>query len=165
MSAEILIREVTINPSKILKASNIAFEAAEEKAALQFLTWVNAGSPAEPATPPIRWGVLRGSSSVFVKNKFVSAYPEDIKAGANETPDPLRSYNGEKGVITIVYNLDYAFKMHEERGKTWQELGPYSSQSANATDKWLEKHIAADGKILYKMIARLVGTELEEKFK
>lgn len=162
MSANILIKEITINPKRIEKVSDEAFKEAEEKAAVQLLTWCNAGSPSEPATPPIRWGVLRGSSSVFVENKFIDNYNEKIKSGAKDTPDPLKSYNGEKGVITIIYNLEYAFRMHEERGKTWQNLGVYSQQAANATDKWLEKHLASDGKDLYAMIARIVSKILSE---
>ena len=163
MSAGILIKQVTIKPNLIKMASEAAFAEGEKKAAVQFLTWCNAGSPSEPATPPIRWGVLRGSSSVFVESEFLNDYPQKIKSGANETPDPLKSYTGKKGVITIVYNLEYAFRMHEERGKTWENLGFYSEQAMNATDKWLEKHLASDGKDLYAMIARVVSKILSER--
>lgn len=159
----IFIKKVTINPLMIKQISKEAFKEAQKIAALQFLTWVNAGSPAESATPPIRWGVLRGGSSVFIGNEFINTYPENIKSGADETPDPLKSYNGEEGVITIIYNVNYAFRMHEERGKTWHNLGAFSTQAANATDKWLEKHLANDGKILYAMIARLVSKILNER--
>jgi hypothetical protein len=152
----ILIRSMTIKPFEIKKKSNALIKEAQKIAGLQFLTWVNTGSPSESATPPIRWGVLRGSSSVFFENESLGSFKENIKPGSEETPDPLLTYNGPKNTITIIYNVEYAFKMHEERGKTWQELGPISNQSSNATDKWLEKHIASDGKILYNMIARLI---------
>lgn len=163
MGMSILIKRNTIDIPKFKRVSEESFKEALEKTALQWLTWCNNGSPTEPATPPIRWGVLRGSSSVFVADKMVSVYDEPVKMGANEVPDPARSYNGEKGVITIVYNTVYAFKMHEERGKTWHNLGVYSAQAANATDKWLEKHIANDGKPLFDMLARLIGNILNEK--
>lgn len=137
-----------------------AFDRAQAKGGIQMMTWMNAGSPKSSATPPIRWGVLRGSATVFVGQKLIAIHQQNIKAGGNETPDPLKSYNGKPGIITVVWNTDYAFKMHEERGKTWQDLGPFSVQAKNATDKWAEKHLSADKEILYKFIALMFKKDM-----
>ena len=128
----IMIKKTTIDIPRLRKKSKLAFNKAQKKAGIQFLTWCNAGSPNDSSTPPIRWGILRGSSSVFVDNELVYIYPQTITSGSNETISPARSYDGKDGSITIVYNTDYAFKMHEERGKSWENLGPFSVQARNA---------------------------------
>lgn len=155
----ILIKGVTIDTRKLKRQSEKVFKKALDKTALQWLNWCNTGSPAANDTPPIKWGVLRASASVFVGKDKVGVAKETASKGQ---PTPLQNYNGKEDVITIVYNTDYAFKMHEERGEdgTWKNLGDASKRAKNATDKWLEKHIANDGKLLYAMIARLVKKAL-----
>lgn len=155
MSAKILMRKITIDIPKIKRVTEEAFTKAQIQTAIQWLGWINNGSPSEPATPPIRWGVLRASSSAFVGAKLIGTQKQSISVGAKELPDPAKSYTGKKGVITVVYNVKYAFKMHEERYKTWIILGS-ASERAKAGEKWLEKHVAKDGKDLYDHIARIV---------
>ncbi|MEJ2248040.1 MAG: hypothetical protein P8Y70_00085 [Candidatus Lokiarchaeota archaeon] len=133
---------------KLQAKSPEAFRKAQTKAAIQFLNWCNNGSDKESAKPPIRWGVLRGSSSGFVGNNFVQSYPQSIKPGADERPTPANSYNGKDKVITVCWNTEYATKMHETR----YNLGKYSAQDGNAGPKWLEKHLKRDREDLMKMI-------------
>lgn len=156
----IFMKSMGISSAMITIKSQAAFDMGMKKGALTWLQWVNNGGPSEPATPPIKWGVLRASASVFVGKELVDVAPQEVEQGAEETPDPARSYNGKDEVITIVYNSVYAFKMHEQRGKTWQNLGEASARSQNATDKWLEKHIASDGKDLFEFIAKVIESEL-----
>jgi len=124
------------------------FRKAMEKGAIQFLTWANTGSKAESKTPPIRWGVLRGSSSTFIGNILVAIFSIFIKSGAPEKPTPTRSHSGLDLVITWVWNTDYATKMHEWMGG-W---GKFTIQAGNAGNKWLEKHLRADRNALMEMI-------------
>ena len=127
---------------KLAKAGPEAFQKAMEKAALQFLNWANNGSANSAKKPPIRWGVLRGSSSAFVGDKHVGNYEQE----ANGTP--IQSYRGKKNTMTWIWNTDYAKKMHEWQGG-W---GPYTTQDGDAGNKWLEEHLKADKEDLYKMI-------------
>ena len=139
-----------LRPLKALqRKSPSLFRKAAEKGAIQFLTWANNGSKNEPRKPPIRWGVLRGSSSAFVGNKFVSVFPIDIRAGALEQKTPAESYSGRDLVLTWCWNTDYAAKMHEWRGG-W---GKFTTQDGDAGNKWLERHLKRDRNDLMKMIA------------
>lgn len=142
---------------KLEKESPEIFQKAQEKAGLQFLTWCNTGSTNTSKKPPIRYGVLRGSSTVFVGNKLVSIYEIPIRSGSKESPSPLRSYSGKPGTITIVYNTDYAHRMHEHRGG-W---GQYTLQDHDAGAKWLEEHLEKDRNDLMELIAEFVKGELE----
>ena len=128
---------------RLQKKSPEIFEHAMEKGALQLLNWMNNGSEKESRKPPIRTGVLRGSGTAFVGSKLVGQTPN--------TGDgtPLLSYNGKPLVITIIYNTDYATKMHEWKGG-W---GTYTKQDGDAGNKWIEKHLQADKNDLTKMIA------------
>lgn len=150
----------TMDIPRLMRTSSASFQKAKEKMGVQMLTWMNAGSPNESATPPIRWGVLRGSSTVFVGGSLVGIYPQKIHTGAGEEITPATSYDGKKEVVTVVWNTNYAYKMHEERGKKWQDLGPFSAQSGNATDKWVEKHLNADKESLYELMATIIRKEL-----
>lgn len=152
----------TIDIPEFVKTSLKSFDTSLAKGGIQMMTWMNSGSPKSSATPPIRWGVLRGSTTVFVGQKLINVFQQDIKSGGSESPDPLKSYNGKPGIITVVWNTDYAFTMHEERYKPgkWKELGPFSKQAKNATDKWAEKHLAADKEILYKFIALMFKKDM-----
>lgn len=125
-------------------------ELAKARVAMQMLTYMNVGSPAEPIKPPIRFGVLRGSGSVFVGNKLIGVGPAPaVKGGAKEQPNPATSYAGKPDEITVVYNTSYAAKMHEWNGG-W---GPYTTQDGSAGAKWIEKHILADGPLLMRIFA------------
>ena len=61
-----------------------AFTKALEKAAIQWLNWANNGSANSSLKPPIRWGILRGSSSAFVGSKMVLTYNQPISKGADD---------------------------------------------------------------------------------
>lgn len=134
------------------KQSPKLFQKAMEKGAIQGLTWMNAGSAKESRKPPIRWGVLRGSSSAFVGNKLITIFPGNIKPGG-ETPSPAKSYSGDSLTITWCWNTDYAAKMHEHRG-SW---GKFTTQDQDAGNKWLEKHLQKDKDDLMEMIAKEFG--------
>jgi len=124
------------------------FEKSMEVAAIQFLTWCNKGSKAESRIPPIRWGVLRGSSSAFVGNKLVTIFDIMIKPGALDSPTPAQSGGMAGLIITWVWNTDYAAKMHEWKGG-W---GKFTKQSTNAGKKWLEMHLRRDRDALMDVI-------------
>jgi len=134
---------------RLQRQSPKIFQKAMEVAAIQFLTWANAGSKLEKRTPPIRWGVLRGSSSAFVGNKLVTTFPINIKSGAPEKPTPATSHAAITAlIITWAWNTDYAAKMHEWKGG-W---GKFTIQAGNAGNKWLEKHLQKDRNDLMKVI-------------
>jgi len=125
------------------------FKEAQKVGAVQFLNWANNGSAKSPKKPPIRWGVLRGSSSAFVGRDLVMKFPQVLREGV---ATPAESYSGEDLVITFVWNTDYAFKMHEWGQKPEQGWGKFTLQDADAGNKWLEEHLDADKDDLMKVI-------------
>jgi hypothetical protein len=139
-------------------------EKASTKMALQLLTFCNTGSPNDPTVPPIMTGYLRGSGSVFVNSKFISATPQI--AGGN----PLKSFtvapNPYLTIISIIYNTEYAGRWHESSG--WIPGGKNPSKAAknnpgitkNVGNKWVTKHLIADGKDLLWLYRTLVKKEL-----
>jgi hypothetical protein len=129
------------------------FHKAMGRAALQFLTWCNQGSPKEPAKPPIKYGILRGSSSAFVGKELVGVYQQAISSGATEKPTPAKSHNGKELEFIVGWNTDYAAKMHEWEGN-W---GKFTEQDGDAGAKWIEKHLTADKEEIVKMIANDFG--------
>lgn len=133
---------------RLMKKSPGAFLKAMEIGAIQFLTWANNGSAREGRKPPIRWGVLRGSSSAFVGSKLVSISHAPILAGATESPTPAQSHAAENTLMTWVWNTDYAAKMHEWKGG-W---GKFTTQDGDAGNKWIEKHLMKDRNDLMKVI-------------
>jgi len=131
------LREITKQMSKII-------DEAKTIVAIQMLTYMNIGSPNTNAKPPIRWGVLRGSSTAFVGNRLVGTF--------SPTADKITSYSGSKDEITIVFNTSYAAKMHEWDGG-W---GKFTLNDTGAGAKWVEKHINADGPLLLSLFAEEV---------
>jgi hypothetical protein len=139
-------------------------EKACTKMALQLLTFCNVGSPNEPTVPPIKSGYLRGSGSVFVNSKFISATPS--AAGGS----PLKSFtvvpNPYLTRISIIYNTPYAARWHESSG--WVPGGKRPSRAStknpsitrNVGNKWITKHLVADGKDLLWLYGTLVKKEL-----
>lgn len=124
------------------------FMEAHGAALLQMMTWMNTGSPRESRTPPIRKGILRGSATAFSGGKVVGTGPAVAGATpANGAPksDPLSGY--------IVYNTEYAAKMHEWEGG-W---GEFTEQAVDAGRKWMELHIRADREAFTKLIATEYG--------
>lgn len=145
------------NLLRLQKKSPRDFEAALAVAAIQFLTWANTGTGGKSSKkPPIRFGVLRGSSSAFVNGKLIEVFKQPILAGAEDAPTPATS-GGKKetGTTTWVWNTDYAAKMHEWLGG-W---GKFTQQDGDAGNKWLEDHLKADS----KMWLDVVGRELKKR--
>ncbi len=138
------------------KKSPKAFRLGQEKASLQLLTWMNNGSPQSSRKPPIRFGVLRGSSSVFVGNKKVGDAVIQVKAEAKEQISPASAHSAPTNTSTIVYNTDYAAKMHEWDGG-W---GEFTIQDGDAGNKWIEDHLKADKDLFVKMIGIEVRKDL-----
>ncbi len=132
----------------LARKSPAAFKKASKIGALEFLRWTNNGSTGSSKKPPIRWGVLRGSSSAFVGNELVNVFDIPIKSGARERPTPARSHSAPPTTITWVWNTNYAAKMHEHTGG-W---GKFTLQDGNAGNKWLEEHLRADEKALMEVI-------------
>lgn len=140
----------------LAKKSPAAFKKGMKKGALQFLTWANTGTGKSSKKPPIRFGVLRGSSSAFVGGELVDTYKIIIKPGAKESPSPATSHSAPMTTITWVWNTSYAAKMHEWNGP-W---GPFTIQDGNAGAKWVEDHLKADRDALIEMIGSEVKSEL-----
>ena len=140
-----------LSPLKRLqRKSPKKFERAMEKGVVAFINWANMGSGKCSRKPPIRWGVLRGSSSGFVGSKLVFTYPQIISPGAPEAPTPARSYSGRPIVMTFVWNTEYATKMHEWQGG-W---GPVTRRDQDAGNQWLLMHLDKDRNDLMKVIAK-----------
>ena len=135
---------------KLKRQSPEHFKKAAKAGAVAWLNWANMGSKKESRKPPIKWGVLRGSSSVFVGNELVMIFPGDISSGSKEGATPAQSFNGKELMITWVWNTDYAFKMHEWRG----DWGKATERDTDAGNKWAEKHLLADKKDLIEVIRR-----------
>jgi len=133
---------------RLAKRSPKLFIAAEKKGAIQFLNWANNGSAGSSKTPPIRFGVLRGSSSAFVGNEMVGVFDIAIKAGAKERPTPAQSHSAAPTTITWVWNTNYSARMHEWTGG-W---GKYTIQAGNAGNKWIEEHLRTDAEALIEFI-------------
>jgi hypothetical protein len=122
-------------------------EMALGKVGLQLINWIVNGSSREGVVPPVKTGLLRGSGSVFVGNKFIGATPRFSGLGT-----PNQSYEGKPNEVTVGFNTRYAAKLHEEKFK----LGLVSMQSGNVGNKYVEKHLKADGKALFAFYAKLL---------
>ena len=133
---------------KMIRKDPKNWREAEKVGGIQFQTWMNTGTGVSSRKPPIRFGVLRGSSSVFVANELVEIFKQNIDPGATENPTPLTAYNGSINVITWVYNTDYAKRMHEWKGK-W---GKFTKQDGDAGNKWMINHLKADKDKLFEVI-------------
>ncbi|KKN59448.1 hypothetical protein LCGC14_0541600 [marine sediment metagenome] len=148
MKGKIKMR-MDLRPLKRLqKRSPKFFAKAMEKGAVQLLNWSNNGSMKESRKPPIRWGVLRGSSSAFVGNKLILIFPQSIISGSKEKVTPAHSGAVAGLVITVVWNTDYAMKMHEWKGG-W---GKFTERDMDAGNKWIEKHLKNDREDLMEVI-------------
>jgi hypothetical protein len=120
---------------------------AGPKVALQLINNIVNGSPQESVTPPILTGRLRGSGSVFLGGKLVRTTSDLSSKGT-----PATSHSEKKNVITAVFNTPYAAKWHENSFNP----GPVSLQSGNVGNKYIEKHLKADGPELMKFLALLI---------
>jgi hypothetical protein len=133
---------------------------ARIKVGLQLLNVTINGSSKESVVPPIQTGVLRGSGSVFVADTFVG----DTKANYSNGK-PNSSYtSSDKDDITIGFNTAYAARLHETQ---WTAGGKNPSPQSvrnpgmlgNVGNKFIERHLKADGKDLLGFYADLVKKE------
>jgi hypothetical protein len=120
---------------------------ARQKVGIQLINNVANGSPKESSVPPILFGLLRGSGSVFLGSKFVYETPKVDGQG-----NPNKSHSEKDGVVTIGFDTAYAARMHE----TDWEPGPKSKHSGNVSNKFVEKHLRADKEELLRFYALLV---------
>ncbi len=132
------------------KKSPKFFKEAAKAGAVAWLNWANMGSARESRKPPIRWGVLRGSSSAFVGNELVMIFPFDIEGEAEKGATPAKSYSAKDLIITWVWNTDYAYRMHEWKGN-WGEA---TERDTDAGNKWAEKHLIKDKNDLIEVIGK-----------
>lgn len=127
---------------------------ARQKVGLQLLNWTLEGSAKEKVVPPILDGILRGAGSVFVGSKMVGTSRSKYPGGT-----PNLSYAGHRDLITIGFNTAYAAKLHE---KQWNP-GPVSQQSGDTGNKYIEKHLVADGEDLTALYTEFFKQEVEKK--
>ena len=153
MATQFVIKKNTLSPglARLIKISTDVRNRALAKAGLQGLNWMNNGSPKLSLVPPILTGALRGSGSVFVGNKFITATPDNSGEGT-----PATSYNGKPNTITWIYNTSYAAKIHETKWKP----GTVSQTAGDVGNKWVRKHLQADKELLFDFIAQ----EYRKKF-
>lgn len=127
---------------------------------LQLLNWTINGSSNESTVPPIQLGVLRGSGSVFVNNVLLGDTKSNYPDGT-----PNMEYTESGGGITIGFNTAYAARLHET---TWVPGGRIPSKQASNNagltgdvgNKFVEKHLKADGKALLGLYADIYKKEM-----
>lgn len=132
---------------------------ARQAVGLQLLNFTVNGSSGETVVPPIRWGVLRGSGSAFVDNVMIG----DTK-GTYPDGTPNKEYRSHKGGLSVGFNTAYAARMHETK---WVPGGKVPSKQstrnpgilANVGNKFLEKHLKADGKVLLGLYSDIFKKE------
>ena len=149
---KLALKAVQKRIDKLAKQSPKLIDETLKVAGIQFLTWANNGSPKEPAKPPIKWGFLRGSSSVFLGGTLVSVYEGEDNKDAN------KSFKAGPRTLTWGWNAVYATRMHEED----YTPGPKSAQDGNAGNKWAEKHLSADKEDLMAFIAADLKKRMEK---
>jgi len=125
------------------------WKEALEKAAVQFLTWANTGQGNSSKKPPIKLGVLRGSSYAFVGTKIVGTGGGSIEPPGQKTMPPTNP-DSDPMNVTWVWDTEYAHKMHEWDGG-WGEM---TLQDGDAGNKWLEEHLKSDRELFTDVITK-----------
>jgi hypothetical protein len=126
---------------------------------LQLINNIVNGSPRESVVPPVKTGLLRGSGSVFVGSKLVHT-TQKVKGQGN----PNTVHSAPIDTVTVGLDTSYAAKLHEmpfseePRKGAWSP-GFFSRQSGNVGNKFVEKHLQADGSELIKLYAEVVKKE------
>ena len=136
--------------------------AAKKAVALQLLNNVINGSLGASVVPPIMTGRLRASGSVFVGGNFIKDSGDEPVDGESGTPN--KSHSDKVENITIGFNTEYAAKWHEKKftpgGKKPSKIAKSNPAAlANVGNKYLEKHLQADGKELMELYADTVRSE------
>lgn len=147
-----IINEIARKFPKLVIQEKNAAEKAAGAVGLQLLNFCANGSPNEPTKPPIDKGYLRGAGSVFVNGKHITSTPP-----VNGLGEPLESFStsviDNEYAVDVIYNTEYAAKLHETE---WTPGGVKPSKAAknnpgivqNVGNKWVEKHLLADGEDL-----------------
>jgi len=145
-----------------VKAKDTANFKALAAVGLQLLNFTLNGSSKEKVVPPIRWGVLRGSGSVFADGVFLG----DTKANhPNGTPNQEYSDSAKPGDVVVGFNTAYAARWHERQ---FVPGGVRPSRQAVANpdmlvdvgNKFVEKHLRADGEVLLGLYADIFKKEM-----
>lgn len=145
-----LTETISTNWPRYKKVHNMVDNKARIMVGIQLINNIVNGSPTEPTVPPILTGRLRGSGSVFLGGKNVYETPKYHGEGT-----PNRSFSGKEGVVTIGFNTEYAARWHEETF----EPGVRSQQSGDVGNKYVERHLRADGKELMQLYANILKEE------
>lgn len=146
-----------INLKAAWSADKIARKKGLMALGLQLLNNTINGSPAEPVVPPILYGYLRGSGSVFLGSELLS---KSDKFGYTEKKSnvfPNEIYNGKENEVTVGFNAPYAARLHETN---WIS-GKISQQSGDVGNKFLEKHLKKDGKELFNLYVDIYKKEFK----
>jgi len=120
---------------------------------LQMINNIVNGSPKEPVVPPKLMGFLRASGSVFVGSDLVG----DTNSGGAGKPN--KGHSDKENVVTVGFDAPYTARMHEN---TWTP-GPVSKQSGNVGNKFIEKHLVADGEECTELYAAIHKKEMDGK--
>ena len=152
---ELKIRDgITGKLRKFKIRSEEVLERAIGRACFQLINFVVNGSPKNNTVPPIKTGLLRGSGSAFVANKFIGALPP-----VNGKGEPITAYNGKKNVGTVIFNTSYATKLHET---TWTPNPESSTREKGVIgNKFLEKHLDTDREFLMKLITETIAKDMK----
>lgn len=122
---------------------------------LQLLNFCVNGSSKERVKPPIRWGILRASGSVFADGVLLG----DTKA-LSADGKPATDYSScPPSCVAVGFNTSYASRLHES--DAWTPGGDPPSEQAmrnpamleNVGNKWVEKHLIADKETLLALYA------------
>lgn len=126
--------------------------------ALTLLNNIMHGSPKNPVVPPIKWGILRGSGSVFVGTELIQTTRGEA---GNGDGTPATNISGvDDDTITIGINTSYAARMHEGLEPAGNlKPGPVSRQSGDVAGKFIESHLESDGKDLVGLYAQVLKKE------
>lgn len=128
-----------------------AFKKAARVAGLQLINNIVNGSPKEPVVPPILTGRLRASGSVFVGSKLEDTTEDRPVTEGSSTP--ATSHSDSDNIVTVGFNTPYAARWHEEVFNP----GPFSEQSGDVGNKYIEKHLRSDGPELMALFASVLG--------
>ena len=139
---------------------NSAHFKALQATAISFLGFCNNGSSNESTVPPIREGILRGSGSAFVEGVLVGDTKSNYPDGK-----PNKEFDTKENEAVIGYNTEYAARMHET---SWipggatpsKQVARNSGLTADVGNKWIEKHIKADGNALLGIYADIYKKEM-----
>ena len=145
---------ITGNLVKFQIKSERTLKLAIGRACFQLINFVVNGSPKNNIVPPIKTGLLRGSGSAFVENKFVGALPP-----VNGKGEPITAYNGKKNIGTVIFNTAYATKLHET---TWTpNIESTTREKGVIGNKFLEKHLDTDREFLMKLITETLAKDFK----